>query len=206
METNDLQNTWKNIGIELNSKTTDDLSQLLTSKIRKTMNNFLFIIGLDIIVCVGLIIFLIITALNRPGDLIYQVNNSILGLITLISLIASSYSWNKLQNNRYNLSLKEWMEQRIKMLSKWLLGRYSKSYIVLLPILMVLIMLSIHVYFEHKPFVEVMKSKESIYGLTVGFIIGLFVSFYAVNKIRKYQLKNLEFLKDLYNRLWYSIY
>jgi len=201
METNDLQNTWKNIGIELNSKTTDDLSQLLTSKIRKTMNNFLFIIGLDIIVCVGLIIFLIITALNRPGDLIYQVNNSILGLITLISLIASSYSWNKLQNNRYNLSLKEWMEQRIKMLSKWLLGRYSKSYIVLLPILMVLIMLSIHVYFEHKPFVEVMKSKESIYGLTVGFIIGLFVSFYAVNKIRKYQLKNLEFLKDLYNRL-----
>jgi len=201
METNDLQNTWKNIGIELNSKTTDDLSQLLTSKIRKTMNNFLFIIGLDIIVCVGLIIFLIITALNRPGDLIYQVNNSILGLITLISLIASSYSWNKLQNNRYNLSLKEWMEQRIKMLSKWLLGRYSKSYIVLLPILMVLIMLSIHVYFENKLFVEVMKSKESIYGLTVGFIIGLFVSFYVVNKIRKYQLKNLEFLKDLYNRL-----
>ena len=201
METNDLQNTWKNIGIELNSKTTDDLSQLLTSKIRKTMNNFLFIIGLDIIVCVGLIIFLIITALNRPGDLIYQVNNSILGLITLISLIASLYSWNKLQNKRYNLSLKEWMEQRIKMLSKWLLGRYSKSYIVLLPILMVLIMLSIHVYFEHKPFVEVMKSKESIYGLTVGFIIGLFVSFYVVNKIRKYQLKNLEFLKDLYNRL-----
>jgi hypothetical protein len=201
METNDLQNTWKNIGIELNSKTTDDLSQLLTSKTRKTMNNFLFIIGLDIIVCVGLIIFLIITALNRPCDLIYKVNNSILGLITLISLIASLYSWNKLQNNRYNLSLKEWMEQRIKMLSKWLLGRYSKSYIVLLPILMVLIMLSIHVYFENKPFVEVMKSKESIYGLTVGFIIGLFVSFYAVNKIRKYQLKNLEFLKDLYNSL-----
>jgi regulator of PEP synthase PpsR (kinase-PPPase family) len=87
------------------------------------------------------------------------------------------------------------------MLSKWLLGRYSKSYIALLPILMVLIMLSIHVYFENKPFVEVMKSKESIYGLTVGFIIGLFVSFYAVNKIRKYQLKNLEFLKDLYNSL-----
>ena len=201
METSDLQNTWKNIGIELNTKTTDDLNQLLTSKIRKTMNNFLFIIGLDIIVCVGLIIFLIITALNRPGDLIYQVNNSILGLITLISLIASLYSWNKLQNKRYNLSLKEWMEQRIKMLSKWLLGRYSKSYIVLLPILMVLIMLSIHVYFENKLFVEVMKSKESIYGLTVGFIIGLFVSFYVVNKIRKYQLKNLEFLKDLYNRL-----
>ena len=201
MESNELQNIWKNIDAEIQSKTSIELNQLLTSKTRKTINKFLIFTGIDIVVCFGLIVFLIITALNRPGDLIYQVNNSILGLITLISLIASSYSWNKLQNNRYNLSLKEWMEQRIKMLSKWLLGRYSKSYIVLLPILMVLIMLSIHVYFEHKPFVEVMKSKESIYGLTVGFIIGLFVSFYAVNKIRKYQLKNLEFLKDLYNRL-----
>jgi len=201
METNDLQNTWKNIGIELNSKTRDELNQLLTSKTRKAMNNFLSIIALDIIVCVGLIVFLMITALNRPGDLIYQVNNSILGLVTVISLISSLYSLKKLQNNKYNSPLKDWLEQRIRLLSKWLLGKYSKSYIVLLPILMVLIMLSIHVYYEHKPFVEVMKNEESIYGLIAGFIIGLFVSFYAVNKIRKYQLKNLEFLKELHRRL-----
>jgi len=201
METNDLQNTWKNIGIELNSKTTDELNQLLTSKTRKTINKFLFIIGLDIVVCVGLIIFLILTALNRQSDLIYQVNNSILGLITVISLIASLYSWNKLQNNRYNLSLKDWLEQRIKLLSKWLLGKYSKSYIVVIPILMALIILSIHVYYEYKPFVEVMKNEESIYGLIAGFTIGLFVSFFTVNKIRKYQLKNLEFLNELYGRL-----
>lgn len=199
METNELQNTWKNI--ELNSKTTDELNQLLTSKTRKTINKFLLFIGIDIVVCVDLIAFLIITALNRQSDLIYQVNNFTLGLITFISLIASLYSWNKLQNNRYNLSLKEWLEQRIKLLSKWLLGKYSKSYIFFLPFPVAMIMLSIHVYYEYKPFVEVMKSEESIYGLTVGFIIGLFVSFYAVNKIRKYQLKNLEFLKDLYSRL-----
>ncbi|MCX6239975.1 MAG: hypothetical protein NTY07_20925 [Bacteroidia bacterium] len=201
METNELQNIWKNIDAEIKSKTVEELNQLLTAKTRKTINKFLFIIGLDLIACVGLIVFLIITTLNRQGDSIYQIINFILCAITLISLIASLYSWNKLHNNKFNLPLKDWLEQRIKLLSKWLLGKYSKAYIVFMPILVALIMLSIHVYYEHKPFTEVMKNEESIYGLIVGFIIGLFVAFYAVNKIRKYQLKNLEFLKELYSRL-----
>lgn len=201
METNELQNIWKNIDSEINFKTVDELNQSLTAKTKKTINKFLFIISLDIIVCVGLIVFLIITALNRQGDIIYQVNNSILCLITLISLIVSLLSWNKLQNNKFNLSLKDWLEQRIKLLSRWLLGKYSKLYIVLIPLLLVMINLSIHVYYEHKPFLEVMKNEESIYGLIIGFPIGLFVSYFAINKIRKYQLKNLEFLKELYGHL-----
>lgn len=201
METNELQNIWKNIDTEINSKTVQELNQLLSARISQTMNKFLFIISLDIAVCIGLIVFLIITALNRQGDMIYQVNNSVLGLITLISLIASLYSWNKLKNNKVNLPLKEWLEQRIKMLSKWLTGKYSKSYVVLIPILMLLLMFSIHVYYEYKPFPEVMKDSESIYGLVAGFAIGLFVSFFTVSKIRKYQLRNLEFLNDLHSRL-----
>ena len=56
-------------------------------------------------------------------------------------------------------------------------------------------------YYEYKPFLEVLKNQESMYGLLLGFIIGLFVAFYAVGKIRKYQLKNLEILKDLHTRL-----
>jgi hypothetical protein len=201
METNELINIWKNIDSEINLKTTDELNQLLTIKTKKTINKFLFIISLDIIVCVGLIVFLIITALNRQGDIIYQVNNSILCLITLISLIVSLLSWNKLQNNKFNLSLKDWLEQRIKLLSRWLLGKYSKLYIVLIPVLLVMINLSIHVYYEYKPFIEVMKNEESIYGLVIGFPIGLFVSYFAIKKIRKYQIKNLEFLKELYGHL-----
>lgn len=201
METNELQNIWKNIDSEISLKTTDELSQLLTIKTKKTINKFLFIISLDIIVCVGLIVFLITTALNRQGDIIYQVNNSILCLITLISLIVSLLSWNKLKSNKFNLSLKDWLEQRIKLLSRWLLGKYSKLYIVLIPVLLVMINLSIHVYYEYKPFIEVMKNEESLYGLIIGFPIGLFVSYFAINKIRKYQIKNLEFLKELYGHL-----
>ena len=201
MKNNEIENIWKNVDSKISPKSIDELNKLLTTKTKKTMNKFLYILCVDIIVCIGLIIFLIITALNRQGDIIYQVNNSILCLITLFSLIISLLSWNKLQNNKYNLSLKDWVEERIKLLSRWLLGKYSKLYIVLIPILLIMINLSIHVYYEHKPFIEVMKNEESIYGLIIGFIIGLFVSYFAIKKIRKYQLKNLEFLKELHGAL-----
>lgn len=201
MENNELQNTWKNIDAEINRKTTDELDQYLTAKCRKTMNKFLFLLSIDIVTAIGLIAFLIITAFNRQGDLIYQSNNLILGAITLSAMVVSFLSLKKLQVNKYNLPLKEWLEQRIKLLSQWLLGRYSKLHIVLIPILVAMIMLSIHVYYEYKPFLEVMKDVESIYGMVAGFTVGLFVSLFAVSKIRKYQLKNLEFLKDLHRQL-----
>lgn len=201
MENNELQNTWKNIDAEINRKTTDELDQYLTAKCRKTMNKFLFLLSIDIVTAIGLIVFLIITAFNRQGDLIYQTNNLILGLITLSALVISFFSLKKLQGNRFNLPLKELLEQRIKLLSEWLMGRYSKLHIVLIPILVAMIMLSIHVYYEYKPFLEVMKDGESVYGLIAGFTVGLFVSFFAVSKIRKYQLKNLEFLNDLHGQL-----
>ena len=201
METNELQNIWKNIDSEISLKTTEELNQLLTIKTRKTINKFLFTLSIDIIVCIGLIVFLIVTALNRQSDIIYQVNNTILCLITLTALIISLLSWNKLQSNKCNLSLKDWLEQRIKLLSRWLLGKYSKLYIVLIPLLLVMINLSIHVYFEYRPFLEVMKNEESIYGLAIGFLIGLFVSYFGISKIRKYQIRNLEFLKELYSHL-----
>ena len=201
MENNELQNAWKNIDGEINRKTTDELDQYLAAKCRKTMNKFIFLISLDIVAATGLIAFLIITAFNRQGDLIYQTNNLILVAITLSALVVSFFSLKKLQDNKYNLPLKEWLEQRIKLLSQWLLGKYSKLYIVLIPVLVAMIMVSIHVYYEYKPFLEVMKNTESIYGMMAGFTIGLFVSLFAVSKIRKYQLKNLEFLNDLYGQL-----
>src|SRR5665648_867434 len=158
MKNNELQNTWKNIDAEINRKTTDELNQYLAAKCRKTMNKFLFLLSFDIVAAVGLIVFLIFTALNREGDLIYQANNLILGVITLSAMVVSFLSLKKLQVNKFNLPVKEWLEQRIKLLSKWLLGKYSKLYIVLIPVLVAMIMLSIHVYFEYKPFLEVMKA------------------------------------------------
>ena len=201
MKNNELQKIWKTVDTEINQKSRDELNWLLTSKTKQTINKFLVITGISVFVCIGLLIYLTITSLNRQNDLIYLINNTTLGIITIISLISGLLSWYKLQNNKYNQPLKNWLEDRINFLSKWLTGRLSKLYIFLMPLLYLLTVLSIHVYFEHRSFIEVMNSEESVIGLIVAAPVGLFVSYFAINKIRKYQLKNLDFLKDLYGRL-----
>lgn len=201
MENTELQKIWKTIDAEINLKSKDELKLLLKSKAKQTFNKFLIITSISILVSIGLIAYLIITSLNRQGDLIYLINNITLGIITIVCLISGLLSWHKMQNNRFNLPLKDWLSDRINMLSKWLTGKSSKLYLFLIPLLYVLTVLSIHVYFENKPFLEVINTEESVVGLIIAAPIGLFVSYFAVNKIRKYQLQNLEFLKDLYNRL-----
>lgn len=201
MENNELQKIWKTIDTEINQKSKEELNLLLLSKTRQTISKFLVIISISILVCTGLLLYLTITSVNRQNDLIYLLNNVTLGILTMIALVSGLLSWYKLQTNMYNQSLKNWLEARINFLSKWLTGRFNKMYLFLIPILYVLTVLSIHVYFENKSFIEVINTEESIIGLFVGTIIGLFVSYYGARKIRRYQLDNLEFLKDLHRRL-----
>ena len=201
MENNELQKIWKTIDLEINQKSMDELNLLLKSKVKQTINKFLLIMSISIAACIGLIIFLTITSLNRQDDLIYLINNMTLGILTIISLISGILSWYKIQNNRYNQSLKNWLDERINLLSSWLTGKFSKLYLFFIPLLYILTVLSIHVYFENKTFIEVLNTEESIIGLIVAAPIGLFVMYYLTRKIRKFQLQNLEFLKDLHGRL-----
>lgn len=201
MENLELQKIWKSIDNEINPKSKDELNLLLKSKAKQTLNKFIVILSTSILTSVGLIIFLLITALKRQDDLIYLINNAVLGLLVIVSLISGALSWYKIQNNKFSLPLKDWLSQRISLLSKWLTGKFSKLYFFVIPILYVLTVLSIHVYFENKSFIDVINTEESVIGLIVAAPIGLFVSFFAVRKIRRYQLQNLHFLKDLYGRL-----
>lgn len=201
MENSELQKIWKTIDNEINPKSKDELSLLLKSKVKQTLNKFIVILSTSILTSVGLIIFLLITAMRRQDDLIYLINNAVLGLLVIVSLISGALSWYKIRNNKFSLSLKDWLNERISLLSKWLTGRFSKLYLFIIPILYVLTVLSIHVYFENKSFIEVLNTEESIIGLIVAAPIGLFASFFTVRKIRRYQIQNLNFLKDLYGRL-----
>jgi len=201
MENSELQSIWRSFETDLPRKSIEELNLLLTSKTRQTINKFLVIIGVSVFVCIGLLVYLIITSLNRPNDPVYLVNNIALGILTIVSMVSGLWSWNKLQINPYHQPLKSWLEVRIALLSKWLTGRFSNLYLFLIPLLYLLIVLSIHVYFEYKPFIEVLRTEESVIGLLVAAPIGLFVSYYSARKIRSYQLQQLDFLKDLYKRL-----
>lgn len=186
---------------EIHQKSMEELNLLLTSKARQTINKFLGITIFSVIVSAGLIVWLIITSINRKDDLIYVLNNTILGIITVIALFSGLYSWHRLRKYKFYRPLKAWLEERINFLSKSTNRKSGYLNIFLLVLLYILTILSIHVYFEYKPFVEVLKTEESLIGLIIAIPIGLFVSFYVSGKIRKYQLKNLGFLKDLHDRL-----
>ena len=201
MENNELQKIWRSIDLEITQKSKDELELLLTSKARQTINKFLSIIIISVIVCAGVLSYVTVTTLDRKEDLIFLINNLSLGIITTIALQSGLFSWYKLRNNKFDQPLKNWLEVRIRLLSKGLTGRFSKLYLYLIPFLYVLIVLSIHVYFEHKLFLEVLKTEESLIALIVGAPVGIFVSYYAARKIRKYELSNLEFLEDLYGRV-----
>ena len=201
MENNELQRIWKDSDRDIHQKSKDELNVLLASITRNTINKFLYIMGAGILSGTGLLIFLTFTSINRLDDPIYLINNLTLGIISLISIVSGLMSWYKMQNKEPNQPLRNWLEVRINHLSKLVKGKFNKLYIVILPIIYVLTVLSIHVYFENKPFLEVLGTGESMVGLIIGTPIGLFVSYFAVRKIRKHELTNLEFLRDLYNRL-----
>ena len=177
MDNNELQKIWKTFDTEINQKSKDELNLLLKSKTKQTINKFLVVLGISIFNCIGILIYLAITSLNRQNDLIYLINNATLGIVTIIALLSGLMSWYKIQNNKYNQPLKNWLEDRIKLLSKWLTGKFSNLYLFLIPLLYVLTVLSIHVYFENKLFIEVLSTEESVIGLMVGAAIGLLISY-----------------------------
>ena len=75
MENTELQEIWKKIDNEINYKSKDELSLLLKSKAKQTLNKFLTIMSFSILTSIGLLTFLLITSINRRGDLIYLINN-----------------------------------------------------------------------------------------------------------------------------------
>ena len=105
MENLELQKIWKTIDNEINPKSKDELSLLLKSKAKQTLNKFIVILSTSILTSVGLVIFLVITALKRQDDLIYLINNALLGLLVIVSLISGVLSWYKIQNIKFSLPI-----------------------------------------------------------------------------------------------------
>jgi hypothetical protein len=198
MENNELQKIWRDLDSKVMLKSKAELDLLLTSKAKQTINKFLSIIIISIIICIGVLAFLIITMINRKEDLIYLINNFSLGMVTVIALLSGLLSWHKLQDNKYDQSLKNWLEDRISLLSA---GATGQLHLFLIPFIYILMVLSVHVYFENKPFLEVLSEQESIISILIAAPIGIFVSYFAARKIRKFKRSNLEFLKDLYIRV-----
>lgn len=201
MENCELQKIWKGLESQLVRVPDQELTLLLVSKARQIMKTYLFIEISSVFVSLGLIVYLLLTAILRWHDPIYVVNNVVLGLITIFALISGMNAVKKLKIKSLDQPLSALLEERVILLSKWLTGKFSKLYLYILPPISLLLILSIHVFFESQSFKEVLNDQESCYGLIMGFLAELVVAYAFVLKIRKKQLIDLDFLKDMYNRL-----
>ena len=201
MEDKELQQIWKNVEVELPEKSKSELNLLLTSKAEQVLGKFRLTMTFSVITSSCFLFFLIISASYRQNDVLYLINNLILAIITLSAFITGIFSLRKTQNKTFDQSLKSWLESRIKALSAWLTGRFSKLYLFLLPLFYLLSVLSFYVFFSNTSLMESFQNKGALTGLLVGVPIGLFTAYFVIVKIRKYQIKNLEFLQDLHKRL-----
>ncbi len=203
MENTEWGNVWKKIDSVIPNKSDKELEQLLRVKTRKTIRKFLLVYGIAILVSAGFLLFLFFTAKNRPEDLPYQINNLVLGMISLVSLVSGIVAWYKLQKYPGRQSLKSWLNEKIRLLNSWTEGKKRWTFIVLIPVIYLLTFLSIHIYFEEKLLLDVLalRDEESASGLFAGLAVGLIASLYAAKKMRAFRAKNLAYLKSLFNQL-----
>jgi hypothetical protein len=136
--------------------------------------------------------------IDRWDDIYYRVNNLSIGVVTLFALVSELFSLNTFRKKQSGFSLKEWLEKSISLINKDLKQRISYY---ILPFIAVPTILSIHVYYSQDSFLDIFKNEETIFGLIFGFLIGILVAYVFIVKYRKYQLKNLGYLKELYHRL-----
>jgi len=198
MKENNIQSAWQKIDSELQPETNEELNNKLKLKSKKIMNKFLFSTGISGIISAGVIVFLIIATVNRWDDIYYRTINFALGLIILISFGSAISSFVFLLNAPKNIPLKQALTIRKKKISKWL---SSKLLYFILPVICMLLMLSIHVYFEQSHFAEVITTEESFFGLIIGLTVGLTVAWFAMKKIRESQLSHLKHLDELFEEM-----
>ena len=199
MKADSLQNIWKQVDSGIKQKSGNELDTILEKKIRKTMNKFYLSLAVSIVVSIGFLVFLIVAAVNKPDDILYRVNNSLLVVIVLYSLGSSLWSWYRLQVNRNNLPMKEWLEVRIGWLSRWL---HNKLGYFLLPVLFLLTFFSLHYYSPYLSFTQnAVEGTETQIGVIIGIVVGGVVAFFVFRSKRRYYLRKLDYLKDLYDEL-----
>ncbi len=205
MENNELQLIWRTVNSDIKQKSKDELNLLLTSKAKQVFAEFLILNITAIPVCIGLMVWLFVSTANRIDDFLYVANNILLGSIVLFALFYAILEWRRFKRSKMDKPVKEWLEIEINQLSKWLIGKYRRTNYYLVPIIFILSYFSIHVYYSDLYFFEVFRSDKFINEDIWGFIIFtpiLFAGlFYGLKKLRKHQVKKLEFLKDLYGRL-----
>jgi hypothetical protein len=201
MESDILRSAWNEAVSLERHLPKEKLADMLDAKVRSVIRRFVVVTGISVLTSIVVLAFLVFAAISRKEDMLYGVNNALLAFITLGSLLSAVYSMVRLNGRENSISLKEYVEREVKLISGSLYGKHSRVYLIVIPVTFILLLFSINIYFGNRSMAEVLSSEEGISALMAGFVIGLPVSFFVYKRLRRYHIGNLEKLKDLQKQI-----
>jgi hypothetical protein len=199
METNELKEIWIELDGVLTKSSQAELKDVLITKTRKSLNKFRLFYLADITICFSVIIFLLLTAFQRQGDVLYLINNGTLFIFMLYAMIFCLFYIKNLQKTIPGIdNLYELLESQVQLLSK---SQNIKYDFILIPFISTLLMLSINVNFSSGTYIQAFQKEENLWGLVFGFITGTIVGFYSYFKLNNFYKEELTILKNYQNEL-----
>ena len=195
MVKDEIKNMWQGANHSVKHFSKEEIAALFQKKSKSIMRRFILWYIISIILSIGLFLYLAITSILRFDDLYFVSLNLLLIILTVYFLIGYVKGYFKLYTiNIVNGTLEENIQQKLNLLKSYLTGSKLSS-LIIIPFVILLI-ISINVFFEKEHIIEVLSNDVTIWGLIFGGIVGIITALWVNKKIRKYHESNLTRLEN----------
>lgn len=197
MKAKDLRTSWKSLTESKEYFDKEQLNFMIMEKYKKLLKQRIDYMGLSILICVVVLAYVVFTGLMRLSDPYFVIVNSLLAVyLGIVTVLSIKYFRRLTSPGAFTEGVKHVIEKRADLMEKGFKRR--KWDLALIYPLGVFLTLSINVFFEKKPLLEVLQNEESLWGLAFGLLVGLVAATIYYKKVTKYFDRQI---KDLRNNL-----
>lgn len=190
MDKDEIKNIWQGANRSIEHFSKEEIEKLFKQKSRTIMRKFILWFIISIILSIGLLLYLVITSVLRFDDLYFVFVNLLLIILTAYFLIEYLKGYYKLNSIKIaNGNLKEMIQQKVSLIKRYLIGTKLSS-LIIIPFV-ILLMISIYVFFEKEDMIKVLVMDDAIWGLIFGGIVAIIIKWWVRKKMRKYYESNL---------------
>lgn len=195
MDKDEIKNIWQGANRSIEHFSKEEIGKLFNQKSRTIMRKFILWFIISIILSIGLLLYLVITSVLRFDDLNFVFVNLLLIILTIFFLTEYLKGYYKLNSIKIaNGNLKEMIQQKIRLIKRYLIGTKLSS-LIIIPFV-ILLMISIYVFFEKEDMIKVLVMDDAIWGLIFGGIVAIIIKWWVRKKMRKYFESNLTRLEN----------
>lgn len=198
MKNNELTDIWKKgIDEKIINYTKEELHSMLLSKAKASIRKF-YSFDLLPILFSAFLFYLVVTSISRLHDTLFVIGNALLAVILITVFILNVISFKKMNKYDPSQSMKDWLKYRIDALEKSInaMGGY-----ILSPTVFLLTAISVNVYIQNRPYLEVITSQQFMVGFLIGAIVAAPIIYLINRKSRKIYAETLDNLRELYNQI-----